>query len=279
MPKLLVAGLCSFCLWHGILLAHEDPADQSAHYAHLLDAEPANPDLHLQQGEMHRLAGRWADAEAELVLAAEFGADASVVSLCRAALELDQGRPQAALAALAMAPHSGSAALFISGRALRQLGRWPAAAAELTLAVASSARPCPEDYLELADTIAAQGEPLVAAAIASLDTGLMRLGPVASLTLAAVEIEVHSRRFDAALARLAAAPASMANTPKWLARRGEILRLAGRDLEAEAAFTAAAARIEELPAHRRTTPAIKLLEQQLRTELSLAHPVLSGATP
>jgi len=53
----------------------------------------------------------------------------------------------------------------------------------------------------------------------------------------------------------------------WLVRRGEILKIAGRDEEARAAFNAALVAIESLPAGPRQSRATTALELRARAAL------------
>ena len=275
-------GLLLAC-WLGLLTvpaeAHEDPSDQVSHHSRLLLERPQDPDLHLRRGELLRLAGQWDEAEADYRSALAAGADPSVVALCRAGLALDRDEPGAALTALEPLADQSSAACLIRGRALRRLERLPEAATSLSRAIELSARPRPGDYLELSAVIADQGASFIPEALAVLDAGSMRLGPIATLTHAAVQLEIERGQFVAALDRLEAAPPAQRQAPAWLARRGEILRQAGRELEAQAAFTESLARIGELPPNRRSTPAMRELESRLRGNLGATTTPESGARP
>jgi len=77
---------------------------------------------------------------------------------------------------------------------------------------------------------------------AALDAGMARLGPIVSLQLPAVELEVALGRTDRALARLDTLLARTAN-PAWVARRGDLLLRAGRSTEARHEYARARAMI------------------------------------
>lgn len=273
MNRILVRLACGLALAAGPACAHEAPSTRIDHCTRLLLDHPDDAGLHLQRGELHRLAGHWPAAEADYAAAVDLGADPAQVAVCRAAMALDRGEPENALAALRLAPAPDSAALLIQARALRRLGAPAEAAAVMARAVATSPRPRPEDFLELADVIMAQGAVHAPRALAVLDAGARRLGPVVPLILAAVDLEAGRGRSAAALARLDAAPPALRGSPSWLIRRGEILLAAGSILEAQAAFTAALDRLDALPPGRRAAPANAALARQLHAHLS------SGVTP
>ena len=273
MNRILIRLSFGLALAAGPAYAHEAPSIRIDHCTRLLLDHPDDAGLHLQRGELHRQAGHWPAAEADYGAALDLGADPAQVAVCRAALALDRGDPESALTALRLVPTPDSAALFIQARALRRLGAPAEAAAVMAQALATSPRPRPEDYLELADIIMDQGAAQAPRALAVLDAGTRRLGPVVPLILAAVALEAGCGRSAAALARLDAAPPTLGASPSWLIRRGEILLAAGSTLEAQAAFTAALDRLDALPPERRATPANTALARQLHAHLS------SGVTP
>jgi predicted negative regulator of RcsB-dependent stress response len=94
-----------------------------------------------------------------------------------------------------------------------------------------------------------------------------RLGPVAALVAAAIDLELTLKRYDAALARVDAAAARSPHPEAWLARRGEILEAAGRGHAAREAYAQALREIESRPPHRRATRSVQNLETRLRTAL------------
>jgi tetratricopeptide (TPR) repeat protein len=117
-------------------------------------------------------------------------------------------------------------ALIVRGRAHAKLGDAKAAAADFTRAI--EARPLPDLYVERARTIA-QLRPLGAeSALRGLDQGITRLGPIVTLELEAIELELQLKRFDAALARLDRLSAQSAGkTAGWLAAEPSSSALAG----------------------------------------------------
>lgn len=225
--------------------------------------EPERAELYLQRGELHRLHGDRAAARADYDRALARDPRLDAVELARARLALEAGEaPEARAAAerfLARRPgHPEGAA--VRARALARLGD-PAAGAAFSQAIAASDAPEPDLFLERA------AAPGVAPdeALAGLEDGLRRLGPVPSLVLAAVGLERRSGRADAALARVAAAEAAAPRRETWAALRGEILAEAGRHAEARAAFEDALATLAALPPGPRHARSTLRLEARIRS--------------
>jgi len=85
------------------------------------------------------------------------------------------------------------------------------------------------------------------------------------LQLPAIELELRRQNYDGALSRLDLIAAQSERKEAWLVRRGEILKLAGRDEEARAAFNAALVAIDSLPPARRQNKAVTALQVRARS--------------
>jgi len=150
--------------------------------------------------------------------------------------------------------------------------RMRAAANELRPALADYDRalsfvvdPLPEYYLERAELAVRLGDRDVA--IQGLDEGQKRLGVIVTLQSRAVELELERKNYDAALRRLETITERANRRELWLEKKGMILRQAGRNAEATAAFQASAQAIAKLPARLQTTPIMEGLKVRLQTAL------------
>jgi tetratricopeptide (TPR) repeat protein len=231
---------------------------------------PSDPEVRLRHARVLQLAAEWDAALAELDVAERRGADPQEVGATRAAILLDAGRSQAALLELdrLLARYGGAAGLrFERGRALRALGRSGEAAAEFGSAVATMAEPQPEHIMAQRDALVAAGRR--AEAVAALDAGMRRVGRVVSLQLAAVDLEVELGRYDAARDRLDELLARGPANPAWVARRGDILALAGQPTAARAEYARALALLGPRTNDRRAK-AFAQLARQLETKLTSA---------
>jgi predicted negative regulator of RcsB-dependent stress response len=156
--------------------------------------------------------------------------------------------------------------LTTRARVLAKLGSTADAIKDFTGAIGQS--PEPELYLERAETTVRDGKRLDEA-LSGLDEGIKRLGPIVTLQLPAIELELRRQKYEGALSRLDLIAAQSERKETWLVRRGEILRLAGRDEEARAAFNAALVAIESLPPWRRQSKAVTALQVRARSALKL----------
>jgi predicted negative regulator of RcsB-dependent stress response len=105
------------------------------------------------------------------------------------------------------------------------------------------------------------------AALKGLDDGIKRLGPLVTLQLFAIDAELKQSNFDGALARVDQVAARSPRKETWLARRGEILRQAGRPAEAKRAYSDALAALKTLPPTRRNVPAMQELARRIQKEI------------
>jgi len=136
-----------------------------------------------------------------------------------------------------------------------------------TAAINASTASRPELFIERAQSLAGEGSAYGKEALQGLDEGIKKLGPLVTLQLSAIEIELQQKNYDGALARLETVAAKSPRKETWLARKGEILVQADRTNEARAAFKAALEAMDTLPPGRRNVPAMIDLEKHLRTEL------------
>jgi len=100
-------------------------------------------------------------------------------------------------------------------------------------------------------------------ALRGLNDGIAKLGPIVSLQLPAIELELALGRHEAALARVDAVGAGAPRQEVWLARRGEILEQASRATDARRAYRAALLALEAA----RPTRATRELESRIQAAL------------
>lgn len=242
------------------LRAHPEIEAGLARLNAAIAAQPADPTLYLQRGELYAKHEDWTHAEANYLRAAELAPDLPRLAQARGALELAAGRPAAARAQLDAAltlDARDATALVLRARARRTLGETNAALHDLDAALALLAAPPPELLLERAALLPP------AEAIRSLDDGIARLGPVVTLHLRALALEESLGRIDDAAARLAGLAAGSERPEEWHRRRGDLLARAGRAREAQAAYSSALAAIAALPEWLRLSPATARLAAEL----------------
>src|ERR1051325_600774 len=187
------------------VFGHADIEAQIAAMTERIQKEPANPDLYLKRGELHRLHMNWQEADADYDRAAKLDPKMATVDWARGNMLLDSGRLGEARAAfdrfLEKYPDHANARI-LRAQTLVKLGKSKEAGEDYTRAIAVLPAPAPEFYIERAQASAAQGTNHIDEALRGLDEGRTKLGFVITLELTALDLELKKRDFDAALTRL-----------------------------------------------------------------------------
>jgi predicted Zn-dependent protease len=248
------------------LFAHESLHGQIGQMTKRIRADPANAALHLKRGELYRLHEQFELAARDYDRAAALDPQLHSVDLGRGLLWTASGRTSEAIGALqryvAAEPNHPEGHVALA-RALVSAGRTSEGAIEYTAALRSA--PDPDIGIERAQAFLAAGR--ADDALRGIDEILARLGPVITLQLTAIDIEVRRGDLDGALRRIDAAIATTPRNEAWLELRGDILTCAGRAAEAHEAYKAALEAIASLPPERRATRAIADRERRLRMAL------------
>ena len=249
---------------------HGDIHQQIVNLTEDIAKDPGNAELYLRRAEMHRAHQDWDSAYADYQRVNELDPKMTIVDLGRGKMFLDANWPQAAKITLdrLLVNHTNSVEGFATrARALVKLNERLAAAADYTAAIGFSSEPRPELYLERAQAFTAEGKDYYEKALSGLDEGIKKMGPLVTLQLYAIDVEIKQGRHDAALQRLDRVSAQSPRKETWLARRGEILQQAGRLEEARKAYEDGLAALDKLPPARRHVPAMVELEKRLRTAI------------
>lgn len=265
----LAAGLLAFPVES--VFAHGDLHGQIASVTAQIEKEPQNSDLFLRRGELRRLHSEFPEAAADLEKAGALQPDSPQVALAKSRLALSTGKFEAAVKEmdrlLPKRPEYPEGWL-LRARARNQLGQQTEAAEDYTEIISRVERPEPEIFLERAAALVAVGEQHFDEALRGLNEGLTKLGPVMTLELAALDVELRMKRLDDALRRVDRLATSAKRQESWLARRGDILVQASRPNEARIAFNKALEAITTLPPHIQATQATTNLKQRIAASLA-----------
>jgi tetratricopeptide (TPR) repeat protein len=150
-------------------------------------------------------------------------------------------------------PDSGRSWL-LRARAQRQLAQHAASLADYREALRRTSAPEPDLVEEVAGALAADGQKEEAAQV--LAAGIERLGKIPSLMLRALDLEIETKNFDAALLRIEEARRDAPRPEPWMARRAVVLAQAGRTEESRAAWKALLEHLDCLPDHDRSSRAM-----------------------
>ena len=251
------------------VLAHGDFHLRIGTMMEHISRETNNAHLYLQRGELYRLHQDWQAAEADYDRAAQLDPKLGAVDFCRGKMLADSGQlPQAKVMFdryLAGNPQDGQA-LVARARVFAKLGQNKTAVTDFTKAISLLAEPQPEFFLERSQALAADGK--VEEALRGLDEGVKRLGPIVTLQLAAIDLNVERKHYDAALARVETILAQAARKESWLAKRGDIELLMGHRADARKSYEAARAAWNALPLRFQKSHSMLQLRVHLNTALA-----------
>jgi tetratricopeptide (TPR) repeat protein len=254
-------------------LAHPGPHLRIEALSDSLRRLPGDAMWWLERAEQYLESGDPAAALRDLDCAEAMAPGLADVPRMRGAILLSLGDAAAAERHLARAVARDSSAgetYLLRGRARMALGRPHAAAADFERSVELSLRPTPDHFLAWARALAAPGAGRPDEALAALDRGLATLGPSVALAEEAVNLECARGAWDRALDRVDRHAAAWGSAVARRARRGDVLRAAGREIEAEAEYSAALAELEASTRARARAPAS--LESRLRAALRQGTP-------
>ena len=276
--------LVALCLSTLTAFPHGDVHLQITELTQKIAATPDNPELYIRRGELYRLHRLWDAALADFETARTLPKAPETLDLSFGRLYVDAGWPETGRAVLTRFlkthPDYGEA-YVLRGRALVQLDLPLNAAGDFSAAIKASGMPRPELYIQRAQALTQAGPDHWVEALEGLDEGIEKLGPLVTLQLPAIEIELKRQSYDKALARLETVAAQSPRKESWLKRRGDILQLADRQAEAIRAYKEALRAIESLPPARRNVPAIQELILEITQLLkdSDTTPEISTNTP
>jgi tetratricopeptide (TPR) repeat protein len=263
-PFVSIARLSVLILTPASLLAHGDLHTQIEQVSKEIRTHP-KAELFLKRGELQRAHGEYDSALKDYDLAANADAAMSAVDLCRGKALLEAGRLEQASEALnrflAKMPSHSEGFLF-RARVRKELKQYQEAAKDYSRSIELTMDPRPEHYLERSQAFLKAGDKKEA--LAGLEAGMVRLGDIATLQSAAIEIDIQEQRYDAALARVDQLLLKAERTDLLLFRRAEILRLSGREIKAQRTYQEVLTAIEALPARLRASKATQTLEREVR---------------
>jgi tetratricopeptide (TPR) repeat protein len=267
-PSILAASVALLAVCAGVASGHGELHERLEANGREIAAAPEDAQLRLQRANLLREHEDWSEALSECERAGALDRTLEVDRL-RAQILVEARRPAEAVAVLdgILQRHPQDTGCQVwRARAYLLRGQPSAAAADFRAALESSAQPSPDLIQEAALAVAAaDGEP---AAVVVLDAGMAKLGPVPALVLRAIDGELASGNFDAALGRIAAMQASAPRPEPWMAKRAAVLAMAGKTVDSQAAWTALASHLNALPDAERGSHAMSQIREQAENALA-----------
>lgn len=225
-----------------------------------ITTSPHNPSLHLRRAALLLENSQPATALEAIASARELGAESLSLSLIEAKALLALDRPDESLAALADCQPTAPV-LSHRARALHASGKTSEAIAVCRTILAAAPDP---DIAFLAACILVETKD-THAAIHLLDSTFPVKTRPSSVELQALKYEITLKSWDHALIRIERHIASSSRPEPWLARRADLLTLAGRTTEATVAWQNLLTTIRNLPPNIRGSHAMLQLAQRART--------------
>ena len=266
----ILAALVFAAIFPLRVAAHGDLHEQIRAVTEQIAKDPKNSELFLKRGELHRAHQEWDDAQADYDHALALNPGLTVIDFTRGRMFLEANWPHSAKICLDrfLRKHTNHVEGFTArARALVKLERPLDAARDFTTAIRFAPTGRPELYIERSQALASAGDKHYEEALRGLDEGVARLGPLVTIQLHAIDLELKRKQFDAALGRLDKIETQSPRKETWLARRGEILQQAGRRDEARAAYEQALKALDSLPPARRNVPAMTELERRIKAAI------------
>ena len=261
--------------------AHGSAAERASHADQAVSASPGDPQPLVARAELFLDAGDPEAAVDDLERAATaaggcVGSPRSTTCsridrlLAEAYLAADDGGAAAeVIERLLVDSASDPRALYLRARLAAADARYRDAARDLAASLDATRDPAASAYLELAGLHVDDGDD--DAAMAAIESGVSRLGPLVVLVDAAIDIEMRRGRPAEALAWTDRWEERMRSSPAGRALRAELLVSLGRAADAETEASLGLADIEALPKARRASSAIVSVQARLRATVDAAR--------
>lgn len=245
--------------------AHGDLHLQIEQVSEQLKQAPKDAELWHKRGELYRAHHEYSHALNDYARASQLDPALAVVRLSRGRALYEAGQLRPALRALngflESAPGHAEA-LLLRARVQQRLGARDAAERDFAAALAVSPDPSPDLYLERALNLSRAKRD--ADALAVLQAGGAKLGPLVTLDEAALAIELRLKRYLEALKRIDAMLSRVARNEHLLVKKAEVQELAGDREGARATREQALAQIEALPEAKRKLASTEELTRALQ---------------
>lgn len=246
---------------------HDDLEKQIATVTEELRLSPKHEPALIRRADLYRRHEQWDEAFADLEAVLHSRDQASFVGV-QARLFRDMECWRTALVVLStfLARAEDPDLRLLRAEVRAAHGKLKGALSDYDAALAKHPHPAPDHFLARARVTMSDeslGRTAIERAIGGLDQGLERLGPLASLHLAAIDLEVSREGFEAAIERIDLMAARSPRKESWWVRRAEVLRIAGRTEEALENLEQALLAIRSLKPKQRRAIGVRLMEEQV----------------
>ena len=233
--------------------------------------------LYLQRGELFREDRNWPSARSDYDAAARLDPNLADVDFCRAKLLVDEGDFLVAKkmfdVALQRAPTNGLI-LIARARLAVRTGQPQDAVADFGSGIKLISAPEPEYFLDWSQALTAVGR--TNEALGHLDEGIKKFGPINTLQVYAINLELQLGNTNAALARLETIIQHAPRKETSLLQRGDLQAGIGRLEEARQSYQAALAATKLLPPPLQRSPPTQRLQARIAKALNAISPAATN---
>ena len=246
--------------------SHDELAEQVHAITLQIARAPNRAELYFQRGELYRADSHWKQAERDYRKAKELAPGMAATDLGLGLLYLNSGRLHESKQALdrfiAHQPDHAQARVA-RGHVFSKLGNRMNAVGEYSKAL--MLHPDPEIYIEKSQLLLSENK--LEEALIAIDQGIRTLGPIVTMELFAIDVELRLEHYDQAVQRVDRIAAQSERKEAWFVRKGEIFEQALRNEEARKAYLSATEAIADLPPSRKNTGYTRELEERIRHAL------------
>ena len=265
-----LVGLIGLVLLIGSASAfsHEGDHERINFLTEAAEKAPTNPLLHFELASLHARHGDLELALKDLERVDALAPGKFMTDLSRGDAYLvvrDFAKAKQSLDRQITSHPEAVRAWLLRARAEHELGQETASLADYREALKRTVTLEPDMVQEVATALTAAGKREEAAQV--LAAGIEKLGRIPSLVLRALDLEVETKNFDAALRRIEQARMEAPRPEPWMARRATVLAQAGRLKESHDAWKALLDHLDSLPDQERTSNAMTQLRQEARDAL------------
>lgn len=234
-----------------------------------IEQTPADAELWFTRAYLLVLDRKLNDAradcdEADRLAPGQFATDRVRGQILTAEGRLDDAKSQ--LNRFLQSDPADGLALAARARLLLQMDHYESALADFRAALLRIPTAAPYLYQEVAAAMAAHGNPQEAVQV--LAAGLVKFPGQPSMIQQALELEIATGNYGAALVRIGELEKSAPLPEPWMARRASVLAQAGRGNESREAWMALRDRIAAMPNLQRGAPHFQTFSQQAEQALA-----------
>ena len=256
--------------------SHGDLHEQIDDVSKLLVDDKQKTGLYLKRGKLYLQDGNFHEAIHDFRKSLKLEPALHVVHYHLGEAYLASGRSDAAeqhtrlfIKSLGPETYGGlSRGYGLLGKIYQKKNKHLEAAQAFEQSLQNNMQPGPIDYLQAAEAYVKSGQNYQHQAVDILDKGIGRLGPIVTLQEAAIELDLLSGSYDAALARVETLRSQGINEANIYFKQASIMSTARRFEEAQTCYKKALSEIERLPLHKQQSRAMVKLRLSIEESMS-----------